>query len=218
MDVGEEERPRLALEARQQGLEARRGARIDDHPVHLVGADHPVAAQVHDVDQIGHRDEATRRVIRPRLESSVAGEPSARDRDPIPGRQLARPGPLGRIRSRTWRACSGRARALPTRPVAPDLQRRPLGASAEHRGLEPHRAPCRAREPGRAPPPARGVRPLAVGRPVASGTLGPGYRFGFGAMQDTNRVIARLGWRPWRPRTSEGWPASSHHPIWLPGS
>jgi len=52
--VGEQERPRLAFDAVEKGLQARGGARIDDQAVQLVGADHAVASQVHQIDQIRH--------------------------------------------------------------------------------------------------------------------------------------------------------------------
>ncbi len=54
VNVRQEQRLRLVLEARQQGLQAGRGARIDDQAVQLVGADHAVAPQVHAVDQLRH--------------------------------------------------------------------------------------------------------------------------------------------------------------------
>ncbi len=55
VDVGQEERARLGLEAGEQGLHARRGAGIRNHPrLHLPGADHTVAPQVHRVDYPCH--------------------------------------------------------------------------------------------------------------------------------------------------------------------
>ena len=66
MDVGEEERARLALEAREQGLKTRRGTRIDDQAVQFVGADDAVAPQMHAVDQVGHPSQGTWGNVRPR--------------------------------------------------------------------------------------------------------------------------------------------------------
>ena len=55
VDVGQEQRPRLHVaEALQQGLDRGRGAGIHDHAVLLVGADHPVPAEVHHVDRPAH--------------------------------------------------------------------------------------------------------------------------------------------------------------------
>ena len=56
VDVREEQRVRLdSTQAVDQGLDAGRRARVDDHAVDLVGADHPVAAQVQHVDRAAHR-------------------------------------------------------------------------------------------------------------------------------------------------------------------
>ena len=57
VDVGEQQRPRLDRpEPVEQRVEARGGPGIDDQAVDLVGADHPVAAQVHDVDRTRQSD------------------------------------------------------------------------------------------------------------------------------------------------------------------
>lgn len=52
--VGQKQRPRLALEAGQQALQARRGPWVDDHAIELVSADHAITAEVHQVDQLSH--------------------------------------------------------------------------------------------------------------------------------------------------------------------
>src|SRR5215212_9109722 len=55
VDVRQQQGPGLPVaESLEQGLHAGGRARIDHEPVHLVGADHPVAAQVHDVDRACH--------------------------------------------------------------------------------------------------------------------------------------------------------------------
>ena len=56
VDVRQEQRARLErAEAVDQGFERRGGPGIDDHAVDLVGADHPVPAQVQHVDRAAHR-------------------------------------------------------------------------------------------------------------------------------------------------------------------
>ena len=54
VDVGQEQRPRLSAQPLEQRVEARRGARIDDHAVELVGGDYAVVAEVHEVDLVDH--------------------------------------------------------------------------------------------------------------------------------------------------------------------
>jgi hypothetical protein len=50
VDVREQKGARLFLESCHQRVHAARRPRIDDQPVDLVGADDPVAAEVHDID------------------------------------------------------------------------------------------------------------------------------------------------------------------------
>ena len=54
VDVGEQQCSRFDLEGIDPVVERRRGTRIDDQPAQLVRRDHPVAAEVHDVDLTNH--------------------------------------------------------------------------------------------------------------------------------------------------------------------
>ena len=57
VDVRQQQGPgRAASKSLQQRLDARGGPRVDDHAVHLVGADDPIPSQVHDVDCTGQSD------------------------------------------------------------------------------------------------------------------------------------------------------------------
>src|SRR3954447_16805692 len=54
MDVREQERPRLLGEPRKERVHAARRPWIDDQAVDLIGTDHAIVAEVHDIDQSAH--------------------------------------------------------------------------------------------------------------------------------------------------------------------